>query len=78
MVSLGEMATHLPITGAFTAYATRFIDPSLGFAMGWIYWYVFLSQHVLAAKYGSGYMSPCYEEQLLTHLIGFLGPSPMH
>lgn len=33
------MATYLPITGAFTSYATRFADPSLGFAMGWIYWF---------------------------------------
>ncbi|GAM82393.1 hypothetical protein ANO11243_003720 [Dothideomycetidae sp. 11243] len=39
MVALGEMATFLPISGAFTAYATRFVDPSLGFAMGWIYWF---------------------------------------
>lgn len=39
MTSLGEMATYMPISGAFTAYATRFVDPSLGFAMGWIYWF---------------------------------------
>jgi amino acid transporter len=39
MMSLGEMATYIPISGAFTSYATRFIDPSLGFAMGWIYWF---------------------------------------
>lgn len=39
MIALGEMATYIPITGAFTAYATRFVDPSLGFAMGWIYWF---------------------------------------
>ncbi|KAK5137363.1 hypothetical protein LTR08_008941 [Meristemomyces frigidus] len=39
MVSLGEMATYIPISGAFTAYASRFVDPSLGFAMGWIYWF---------------------------------------
>ena len=38
MVALGEMATYIPISGAFTAYASRFVDPSLGFAMGWIYW----------------------------------------
>lgn len=37
MTSLGEMATYLPISGAFTAYASRFVDPSLGFAMGWVY-----------------------------------------
>lgn len=39
MTSLGEMATYIPIPGAFTAYATRLVDPSLGFAMGWIYWF---------------------------------------
>ncbi|KAL3470396.1 amino acid permease/ SLC12A domain-containing protein [Aspergillus californicus] len=39
MVALGEMATYIPITGAFTSYATRLTDPSLGFAMGWIYWF---------------------------------------
>ena len=39
MQSLGEMATYIPVSGAFTAYATRFVDPSLGFAMGWIYWF---------------------------------------
>lgn len=39
MVALGEMATYIPISGAFTSYATRFVDPSIGFAMGWIYWF---------------------------------------
>ena len=33
------MATYIPISGAFTSYATRFVDPSLGFSMGWIYWF---------------------------------------
>ena len=39
MQSLGEMLTYMPVSGAFTAYAKRFVDPSLGFAMGWIYWF---------------------------------------
>lgn len=39
IVALGEMAAYIPIAGAFTSYATRFIDSSLGFAMGWIYWF---------------------------------------
>lgn len=39
MVALGEMATYLPVSGAFTVYASRFVDHSLGFAMGWIYWF---------------------------------------
>lgn len=39
MTSLGEMASFLPVPGSFTVYASRFVDPSLGFAMGWIYWF---------------------------------------
>jgi amino acid transporter len=38
MTALGEMAAYMPVAGAFTAYATRFVDPTVGFAMGWIYW----------------------------------------
>lgn len=39
MIGLGEMATYIPVSGAFTTFAARFVDPSLGFAMGWIYWF---------------------------------------
>jgi len=39
MTSLGEMATYMPVSGSFETYATRFVDPALGFALGWNYWY---------------------------------------
>ncbi|SNT46090.1 lysine-specific permease [Bacillus sp. OK838] len=39
MTSLGELASFMPISGAFSTYATRFIDPALGFALGWNYWF---------------------------------------
>nr|ODN96764.1 AAT family amino acid transporter [Cryptococcus depauperatus CBS 7855] len=39
MVALGEMAALYPVAGGFTHYATRFVDPSLGFAVGLNYWY---------------------------------------
>ncbi|KAG5952915.1 hypothetical protein E4U53_007610 [Claviceps sorghi] len=39
MVALGEMAAYMPVAGAFTVYASRFVDPTLGFAMGWTYWF---------------------------------------
>lgn len=39
MTSLGEMATYLPVSGSFSTYSTRFVDPALGFAMGWNYWF---------------------------------------
>src|SRR5690606_20708647 len=35
MTSLGELATYMPDSGSFETYASRFVDPSLGFAMGW-------------------------------------------
>ena len=38
MQSLGEMATELPISGSFEAYAERFVDSSFAFALGWNYW----------------------------------------
>ena len=39
MTSLGELASFMPVSGAFSTYATRFIDPALGFALGWNYWF---------------------------------------
>jgi len=39
MTSLGEMATLLPVSGSFETYATRFVDPAFGFALGWNYWF---------------------------------------
>lgn len=39
MTSLGELAAYMPVPGSFSTYATKFVDPSLGFALGWNYWY---------------------------------------
>ncbi|WFD29821.1 hypothetical protein MSPP1_000834 [Malassezia sp. CBS 17886] len=36
--ALGELAAVLPVSGAFSNYAARFLDPSWGFAMGYNYW----------------------------------------
>ena len=37
MVCLGELAVYMPVTGSFQTYATRFISPSAGFSLGWMY-----------------------------------------
>lgn len=29
----------MPVSGTFSTYATRFVDPAFGFALGWNYWY---------------------------------------
>ncbi|KAA8324419.1 amino acid permease [Leuconostoc carnosum] len=39
MTSLGEMATYAPTSGSFSDYAGKYVDPALGFAMGWNYWF---------------------------------------
>lgn len=33
--ALGELAVIFPVAGSFSAFSTRFLDPSWGFAMGW-------------------------------------------
>lgn len=38
-IALGEMVTMFPVSGSFTHYPHRFVDPALGFAVGWNYWY---------------------------------------
>jgi amino acid transporter len=39
MQCLGEMATWMPLPGAIPQYCSRYVDPALGFAVGWNYWY---------------------------------------
>jgi lysine-specific permease len=39
MSSLGELAAHMPDSGSFSTYGTRFVDEGFGFALGWNYWY---------------------------------------
>ncbi|KAG6826249.1 hypothetical protein H0H92_000573 [Tricholoma furcatifolium] len=39
LCSLAEMTTHAPISGTFPHYAARWVDPALGFAVGWNYFY---------------------------------------
>jgi len=35
MQALGELAVVFPVAGSYSAFSTRFLDPSWGFAMGW-------------------------------------------
>ena len=51
--ALGEMAVCFPVSGSFSAYSTRFLDPAWGFAMGWNYamqWLVVLPLEIVAAS----------------------------
>lgn len=53
MQSLAELSATFPVSGAFATYATRFIDPSFGFAAGWNYamfWAIVLPLELVAAS----------------------------
>lgn len=42
VTATSEMNSYLPVSGASMAYyGSRFVSQSLGFAMGWLYWYSF-------------------------------------
>lgn len=38
MLCLGEMSVHMPVTGAFHSYATKYIGPGTGYTVAWLYW----------------------------------------
>ncbi|KAF5092750.1 hypothetical protein D0Z00_004430 [Geotrichum galactomycetum] len=51
--ALGELAVIFPVSGAFSTFSTRFLDPSWGFAMGWNYalqWLVVFPLELVAAS----------------------------
>lgn len=65
MQGLGELCTAFPISGGFNIYATRFIEPSFGFAIGWNYFmqfFVLLPLELVAAsisiKYWNDTLNP--------------------
>ncbi|KAF8804296.1 amino acid permease [Phlegmacium glaucopus] len=37
VISLGEMSSMYPVSGAFSTFGTRFVSPALGFTLGWNY-----------------------------------------
>ncbi|PLB47633.1 hypothetical protein P170DRAFT_313421, partial [Aspergillus steynii IBT 23096] len=39
MTAFAEMAIFAPMSKGFSGYATRFVDPALGFATGWNYFF---------------------------------------
>jgi amino acid transporter len=39
LCAIGEMTTWAPISGTFPHFAARWVDPALGFAVGWNYFY---------------------------------------
>lgn len=38
MLCLGELAVHMPVSGAFGEYARQYIGPGTGYMITWLYW----------------------------------------
>ena len=38
MLCLGELSVHMPETGSFHTYATKYIGPGTGYTVAWLYW----------------------------------------
>lgn len=38
MLCLGELAVHMPVSGSFGEYASRYIGPGTGYMITWLYW----------------------------------------
>lgn len=58
--ALGELAVRFPVSGAFSTYSSRFVDPAWGFAMGWNYalqWLVVFPLELVAASITISYWS---------------------
>ncbi|RDW81394.1 uncharacterized protein DSM5745_04951 [Aspergillus mulundensis] len=51
MQSLGELASYIAVSGSFTHYSTRFIDPAWGFALGWNYFFLWCG--IIMAEYNN-------------------------
>jgi lysine-specific permease len=43
MNGLGEMSTYKPVSGSIMTFSKEFVDKALGFSIGWIYYYIWIS-----------------------------------
>lgn len=60
MCAMGELGVRYPVPGSFTTYASRFLDPSWGFMLSWMYafnWMVVIPLEIVAASMTIHYWS---------------------
>ncbi|KAI9172813.1 amino-acid permease [Paramyrothecium foliicola] len=51
MQTLGELGAFIPVSGSFIHYSARFIDPAIGFSLGWNYWFLWMG--IIMAEYNN-------------------------
>ncbi|CAI7589567.1 unnamed protein product [Penicillium glandicola] len=75
MTALGEMASFLPMEKGFNGYASRFVDPALGFATGWNYFFkyaIVLANNLTAAGLVIQYWRPDLNVAIWVTVFGVL------
>lgn len=58
MQAMAELVSLFPVSGSFATYATRFVEPSWGFAVGWnyaLFWVVVLPMELVACSLTIGF-----------------------
>ncbi|KAF4810672.1 Proline-specific permease [Colletotrichum tropicale] len=72
----GEMSSYLPVPGSSVAYyGNRFFSRSLGFTLGWVYWYIFsitVPAEITATYIVINYWSPPLHIAVWLTLIGLV------
>ncbi|KAJ7719963.1 amino acid permease/ SLC12A domain-containing protein [Mycena metata] len=77
LMSLGEMMCYMPISGGYIHFAERFLDPAMGFALGWLQWYngvVTLPSEIIGATLIIGFWDSGADGSGLpkAHLAGYI------
>ncbi|KAJ7765332.1 amino acid permease/ SLC12A domain-containing protein [Mycena metata] len=77
LMSLGEIMCYMPISGGYIHFAARFIDPAMGFALGWLQWYggiIALPTEIISATLIIGFWDsgPEGAGMAKSHLAGYL------
>ncbi|KAI0684368.1 amino acid permease-domain-containing protein [Earliella scabrosa] len=76
VISLGEMAAYIPVSGTFAIFGSRFFSPALGFTLGWNYWLQceltaaavilqYWNPHITAWQYALMIIAPIFAMQLI-------------
>ncbi|KAJ7907205.1 amino acid permease/ SLC12A domain-containing protein [Mycena leptocephala] len=75
LMSLGEMMCYMPISGGYIHFAERFLDPAMGFALGWLQWYagvVTLPTEIIGATLIIGFWDSGPAGLPQSHMAGYI------
>ncbi|KKY37117.1 putative proline permease [Diaporthe ampelina] len=69
-----ELSSYLPVRGSSVSYfGSRYVSNSLGFVLGWIYWYIFAISLASAWSAGNLYL---YLSSRALYSMALVGTAP--